>query len=549
MKTTHNFKIILDKCLNYDINWIKEIIKDAGLKSCYASNKAIRMWQKYDEYIEDKVKKDMKENEDFYNRQAQARVTNQNRKIKNDINYYKKEIYDNLRKKYIKEMEDLIKKEYGKTLPNLIEPYMKEIMSYYNTSNVGTLHQQVVQGNWKRQKEDVLNYKANLSSFKEDMPYYIKNCCYGFRKKDNEYYVDISFFSKDGLKEYDIKRGDWVKFKIDKMGNNEIQTINKIMSKEYKQGSSQISISRKGKIELLFSVTFDSVEEKYLDSNRILGIDLGIVNVITMSIWDNTLKQYERVNYRDTNISGKELIKYRQKLYNMGLSNEQIEYEIEKTNKERIEKQLRKRNIGMISGLDLARYRNEIEDLRWELKIATKWSSKNKSKRGYNAKNKKAKSIGNRIARFKDTYNHKISRYVVDFAIKNGCGIIQMEDLSGFNSKANSKFLKDWSYYDLQEKITYKARESGIKCGNYYDKKGKLLEKHLVNPYNTSKRCSYCGNIHKENRNCKDNQARFECQTCHKIANADINASRNIALPNIDEIIKEYRNKKEKIAS
>lgn len=55
-----------------------------------------------------------------------------------------------------------------------------------------------------------------------------------------------------------------------------------------------------------------------------------------------------------------------------------------------------------------------------------------------------------------------ILRYIVDFAIKNGCGVIQMEDLSGFTEKAKESFLKNWVYYDLQNKIEYKAKEKGI---------------------------------------------------------------------------------------
>lgn len=76
----------------------------------------------------------------------------------------------------------------------------------------------------------------------------------------------------------------------------------------------------------------------------------------------------------------------------------------------------------------------------------------------------------------------------------------------------------------MQNKITYKANENGI-------------EVIKINPKYTSKRCSVCGNIHMDNRNCKENQADFTCKICGHHENADINASKNIAIPLVDKII------------
>ena len=140
---------------------------------------------------------------------------------------------------------------------------------------------------------------------------------------------------------------------------------------------------------------------------------------------------------------------------------------------------------------------------------------------------KPVNKVRDKVANFADTINHKYSRYIVDFAVKNGCGTIQMEDLTGATANTNEKFLKDWSYYDLQNKIMYKAKEQGI-------------EVIKVNPRYTSKRCNKCGNIHEDNRDCKNNQAKFKCVVCGHEDNADINAAKNIAIPNIDRIIDTY---------
>ncbi|WP_186430057.1 zinc ribbon domain-containing protein [Clostridium sp. BSD9I1] len=98
--------------------------------------------------------------------------------------------------------------------------------------------------------------------------------------------------------------------------------------------------------------------------------------------------------------------------------------------------------------------------------------------------------------------------------------------MSRYIEGVNETLLKNWSYYDLQQKIKYEAEENGI-------------EVNFINPYCTSFRCSLYGNIDKENRDCKNNQAKFECIICGHKENADINAARNISLPNIEDIIKE----------
>ena len=140
-----------------------------------------------------------------------------------------------------------------------------------------------------------------------------------------------------------------------------------------------------------------------------------------------------------------------------------------------------------------------------------------------------ANKVGDKYERFRDTYNHKVSRYIVDLAEKYECGTIQMENLSGFSEQQTESLLKNWSYYVLQSKVQYKAEEKGIKFV-------------LIDPRYTSKRCSKCGCIHNDNRDCKTNQSKFKCVECGYEENADINASKNIAIRNIDEIIKNKLN-------
>ena len=132
-----------------------------------------------------------------------------------------------------------------------------------------------------------------------------------------------------------------------------------------------------------------------------------------------------------------------------------------------------------------------------------------------------------KVANFRDMTNHKYSRYVVDMAARHNCGIIQIEDLKGIST--DNAFLKRWSYFDLQEKIKYKAKEKGI-------------EVHTIDPKYTSQRCSSCGYIDSGNR---AEQSKFKCVECDFEANADYNAAKNISTLNIEQIIEETLKERE----
>lgn len=440
IKINKCIRVTLIKCLNEDMKKIKQIIRDLNYMSCKAANKAIRMWH---DHTRDMM--DMKSVDKSFN-----------------IAQYEKETF-------------------GKSYRNVIEGEMKLLMPIANTSNIGTLHQQLVQNDWKRLKKDVLNYRVSLPTYKLNTPYYIKNNNYKLRNH-NGYFVSIAFYNKQELSERGLKVGHKYEFQIDKLDCNKKATINKLISGEYKQGSCQISISKKGKIELIVSFEFDkNIEEKsILNSNRTLGIDLGVVNVATMSIFDSDKGEWDLISFRDRVIDGKELIAFRQKYYN----------------------------------------------LRRDMSIASKVVGDGRVGHGYKCRMKPVNKVRDKVANFADTYNHKVSRYIVDLAAKYNCGVIQMEDLSKATSNTRERMLKDWSYYDLQNKIEYKAKELGI-------------DVIYINPKYTSKRCSKCGCIHEENRDGKKDQAKFECKVCGYKDNADINASKNISIPNIDKIIED----------
>lgn len=131
--------------------------------------------------------------------------------------------------------------------------------------------------------------------------------------------------------------------------------------------------------------------------------------------------------------------------------------------------------------------------------------------RGRNSKMKYEKLIGAERNVVK-TLNHKISKQVIQFAIKNNAHKIYLEDLKGFNT---SEFvLKNWSYYELQTMIQQKATKYGIVV-------------QVISPTYTSQVCNSCG--------CKGerkNQSTFICHNKECNVNevdADYNAAKNIA--------------------
>lgn len=126
------------------------------------------------------------------------------------------------------------------------------------------------------------------------------------------------------------------------------------------------------------------------------------------------------------------------------------------------------------------------------------------------------------------TFNHKLSRLVVDFALRQKASCIQMEDLSGLQEVLSGTFLGSrWRYHQLQEYIVYKAKSCGI-------------DVKFINPKYTSRRCSDCGFINKYfNRQYRDKaeNKNLICKQCKAERHADENAAANIALPNIGKAI------------
>lgn len=366
---------------------------------------------------------------------------------------------------------------FGKTYRNVVESEMKAMMNIVNTANISQTNAFVMK-KWNTDKKDILNYRKTLANYKLDMPIYIHNKNYTISRGINGFEVECSLFNREYKKENAVGK---LTFTIDKLDGNKKSTLDKIISGEYKQGSAQLVQDTKGKWYINISFGFEA-KQSNLDINKILGIDLGVSNAATMQIYNANTLEWDRLSWRESVLDGRELIHFRQKI--------------------------EARRIGLLKNSKLAEVNT------------------GKAGHGRYTRTKAIETMSDKVKNYRDTLNHKYSRYIVDFALKNKCGIIQMENLEGVTSKAKEAFLKNWSYYDLQSKIEYKAEEVSIK----------VLK---VKPEYTSKRCSECGCIDNANRDITKSQSKFECIECGYSENADINAAKNIAIPGIDTIIKD----------
>jgi len=166
-----------------------------------------------------------------------------------------------------------------------------------------------------------------------------------------------------------------------------------------------------------------------------------------------------------------------------------------------------RRGIGSID--DFLKVRTKLQSQRRRLQKALQ------STRGGKGRERKLKALERlkeREKNFVNTYNHFLSKKIVEFAVKHHAGIIHMEELKLDRLKHKS-LLRNWSYYQLQNMVEYKAEREGIAV--YY-----------VDSSYTSQRCSQCGNLEEGQR---VDQETFICKNCGFKTNADYNASQNIA--------------------
>lgn len=336
-----------------------------------------------------------------------------------------------------------------------------------NTANLSQTIKRAVD-RYKNDRAEILRGNISVPSYKRNCPIDIVSSAIKLQKENNEYKMKLSLINTVYKKEQNLPGQFEV---IIKVPDNTRRTIlERILTKEYKICASQI-INHKNK--WFINLCFGFQKEKQRLEDKTLGVDLGI-NIVAYMAVNNSLARY------------------------------------------------------YIPGGEIEHFRKSIEKRTKELQKQGKYCGKGREGHGTLTRIKPIEKLNDKASNFRNNINHKYSKYIVKLAIKNKCNTIQMEDLTNI-SKDNS-FLKRWTYYDLQNKIEYKAEENGIKIIKIF-------------PKYTSQRCNKCGYINKDNR--KD-QKHFECIKCGYKENADYNAAQNISIPKIEiEILKQVYNESE----
>lgn len=333
---------------------------------------------------------------------------------------------------------------------------------------------------WVNDLKDVSNANKSIASFdKKNLPIELHNKQFMDTKKNiriykegKQYSTIINMLAKSYAKELGLSDGN---FHLELVVKDNYQTaiVERVITGEYKLSMSKMQYDeRKKKWFILLAYSFEA-EKKVLNKNRILGIDLGVKIPAMCATSDNQWFSQSIGNSEEVRM-------FEQQVYNR-------------------KKRLQKSRI---------------------------WAGEGSVGHGRKTRTKAVDKIGEKISNYKSTKNHCWSREIINIALREQCGVIQMEDLSGIAE--DNKFLKTWTYFDLQQKIINKASEHGI-------------EVIKINPKHTSGRCNKCGHIHFSNTKDKwrSIQDQFHCQICGHKANADANAARNIAMKGIEQIIEE----------
>ena len=161
------------------------------------------------------------------------------------------------------------------------------------------------------------------------------------------------------------------------------------------------------------------------------------------------------------------------------------------------------------NGKTIARKRQHYKELRRHLQMTNTRNSK-----------RRIRKIGQRENRWMSDYNHCLSKTLVNHY--GADTLFVLEDLTDVTfdtvysrKKENRYEHHSWSFYDLEQKLKYKAHQNG----------SEVVE---VDAHYTSQRCPKCGRILKENRDHELHM--YICDRCGYRSNDDSIAAMNIQM-------------------
>lgn len=373
----------------------------------------------------------------------------------------------------------------GKSLQTVIYDRAKQDAPSLNTGNLGATLQAVI-GKFNSEKRNILRGDVSIPSYKSNMPIDLnkKSICLDFEKDNNgevvEWIFRLSLFSNNKKKELGLKTGG-LAFKGVVPGRSK-RYLSPILERccdgTYSICGSKLKYDNgKWFIFLCFSFEKDKEGVSKVNKDNVMGVHIGEHNAVTCT-FNNSKRKYI--------IDGGEILAFAAQVEN------------------------RRRSIGMAS------------------KKNSKQCSEGRIGHGYHAKMKPLENISSKVTNFRNTVNHRYSRQIVDWAVQNNCGTIQIEDLTGYASQNLEKYklLKNWSYYDLQTKIESKAKEHNI-------------DVIKVSYAQLKKWCPNCGMTSIEGTETENGEEKFICKKCGQIFDLDYIVESAVAVTDIDKLLKD----------
>ena len=168
-----------------------------------------------------------------------------------------------------------------------------------------------------------------------------------------------------------------------------------------------------------------------------------------------------------------------------------------------------------VSGKTVKQKRAHYSKLRKELQMRQTSSAR-----------RRLKAIGQREDRWMQDVNHQVSKALIDNNPKHT--LFVLEDLTGIRSAAERVRVEDryvsvsWSFYDLEQKLKYKASDNECLVIN-------------VDPKYTSQTCPCCGHIDKKSRRKKIHT--FVCTKCGYTSNDDRIGAMNLYRMGIEYLV------------
>lgn len=353
-----------------------------------------------------------------------------------------------IEKKYSKESSETFQKSVGLAKQTRIGKLVKRKFDLHYDT-VDRIVSTVTADYSTDLKNGVLSGERNYRHYKKTNPLYVRARSMKLYEENGGYYLK---WINGILFKIIIKNGSKQKGNIGEL----ISTLSRIIEGDYKLRDSSILYDKNGNLILNLSLDIPITKENLFIPSRVVGVDLG-------------LKIPAYVSLNDTPYIRKA--------------------------------------IGSIE--DFLKVRTQLQNQHKRLQKALKSTAGSK---GRDKKLKALERLKEKEKNFVNTYNHFLSKSIINFALKNNAGMIHMEELK-FDKLKHKSLLRNWSYYQLQSMIKYKAEREGIKV--FY-----------VDANYTSQTCSKCGNLEDGQR---EKQESFACKNCGYQVNADYNASQNIA--------------------